>query len=334
MRTHYPAEFFASVLNSQPMGFFSPRTLVNEARRVGIVVLSPDIHLSGKGFTVEDGGAAIRVGLSYCEGLSGRAIVSILRERRTAPFASVADVYQRTAVERDSLENLIRGGYTDCLSSSGPTASRGRARLLDGARRLPSKRGSDGQPEIPAHPASWWFSSLGTGSQVEYLPSSSEAAEKDEWSVLGLNVTGHPLKPHRKALESLGAAPADDVYRLPHRTRARVAGFLECLQRPPTRSGAVVHFLLVEDESGVLQATIFEDVYKKYGHVLHESGAYLLDGVVEHDPRRGSSYLVSTIRSLGDVLDSRRATVPGTPEAAPAGSGAFVRAKRRGRRAG
>lgn len=335
MRTHYPAEFFAGVLNSQPMGFFSPRTVLNEARRVGVAVLPPDIHLSGGGFTVEDGGAAIRIGLSYCKGLSGRAIASILRERRTALFASVGDVYQRTAVERDSLENLIRGGYTDCLSSSGAAASRGRARLLDDARRLPPKRGNDRQPEIPAHPASWWFSSLGAaGSRVEYLPGSIEATEKGEWSVLGLNVRGHPLKLYREALNSLEAVPAADVTSLPHRARATVAGFLETLQRPPTKSDAVIHFLLIEDESGVLQATIFENVYKKYGHVLHESGAYLLDGVVEHDPRRGLSYVVSAIRGLDEVLESMQATAPDTPEVAFAGSGAFVRAKRRGRRAG
>lgn len=135
-------------------------------------------------------------------------------------------------------------------------------------------------------------------------------------------------------MEELGVVPADDVMSLPHGTRATVAGFLETLQRPPTKSGAVVHFLLIEDESGILQATIFADVYKRYGHILHQGGAYLLDGVVEHDPRRGSSYVVSAIRSLGDVLDGRQATALGAPEAAPAGSGAFVRAKRRGRRAG
>lgn len=243
-RTHYPAEFFTGVLNSQPMGFFSPRTIVNEARRVGVGVLPPDIHLSDRGFTVEDEGTAIRVGLSYCKGLSERAIASILVERNAATFASVSDLYQRTAVERDSVENLIRGGYTDCLFASRTGAARGRARLLDDTRRLPPKRKDDDQPEIPAHPASWWFSSLGGNSAVEYLPGSLEDAERAEWEVLGLNVAGHPLAPYRRTLERLGAVLAAGVTALPHRTRARVAGLLETLQRPPTKSGAVVHFLL------------------------------------------------------------------------------------------
>lgn len=329
MRCHHPAEFFTGVLDSQPMGFFSPRTVLNEARRVGVVVLPPDLRLSERGFAVEGSGPAIRVGLSYCRGLSERAMESIVSERAKAPFASVADLYQRTAVERDSLVNLVRGGYADCLFPASVGEARGRARLLDDARRLPPKRRKGGQREIPIHPASWWLSSIGRNG-VEYLPSSIEDTERQEWDVLELNVSAHPLAPYRDALNRLGAVSAADVTSLPHHARARVAGLLETLQRPPTRSGAVVHFLLLEDESGVLQATIFSDTYKRHGHVLHQTGAYLLDGVVEHDRRRGSSYLVSAIRSLDDVLDGARAV----PEVAAAGSGAFARAKRRGRRAG
>lgn len=301
MRCHYPAEFFTGVLDSQPMGFFSPRTVLNEARRVGVGVRPPDIHLSGKGFTVEDDGSAIRVGLSYCKGLSERAISSIVNERAKAPFVSTADIYQRTTVERDSLESLIRGGYADCLFTRGAGTARGRSRLLDDARRLPPKRRSDAQPEIPVHPASWWFSSLG-GNGVEYLPSSFEDIEREEWQVLGLNVSGHPLTPYRGALQRLGAVPAADVTSLPHRTRARTAGLLETLQRPPTKSGAVVHFLLIEDESGVLQATIFENLSRDSWCVLYETSAYLLEGRVEQSPRRGFSFIVEHIKDLGEAL--------------------------------
>src|SRR5215211_6641357 len=83
MKRHYPAEFFCALLNSQPMGFYSPRTLLNEARREGIETLPPDIHLSGEGFTLEDSevGVALRVGLKYSKGLSRSALSSILAER-------------------------------------------------------------------------------------------------------------------------------------------------------------------------------------------------------------------------------------------------------------
>src|SRR5215213_812947 len=116
MKLHYPAEFFCALLNSQPMGFYSPRTLLNEARREGIRILPPDIHLSGEGFIVEEDGAALRVGLKYAKGLSRRAMSSILSERDERPFASVPELYRRTAVEKDALENLIRAGFLDSLA--------------------------------------------------------------------------------------------------------------------------------------------------------------------------------------------------------------------------
>lgn len=130
------------------MGFYSPRVLLNEAKRVGIEVLWPDVHLSGRGFTVEKEGAALRVGLSYCKGISEKAISSIISERGKRAFSSTGDLYQRTDVEQDSLENLIGGGFLDALSD--------RTRLLEEAQKLPKKRKNDRQPEIPMpHPASW-----------------------------------------------------------------------------------------------------------------------------------------------------------------------------------
>jgi DNA polymerase III alpha subunit len=91
-----------------------------------------------------------------------------------------------------------------------------------------------------------------------------------------------------------------------------------------------VYFLLIEDESGLLQCTIFEAVYERHGHILHRSGAFLLEGRVEVDRRRGHSYLVERIADL-------RETLPGTGMSAPrmvSGSGALLRAGRRSSQAG
>ena len=326
MRCHYPAEFFAGVLNSQPMGFYSPRVLLNEARRNGLGVLPPDVHLSGEGFTVEEDGLALRVGLRYCKGLSERAISSIVSGRPERPFASVADLYGRTAVERDSLENLIRGGFLDSLARKPE-----RSRLLGEVAHLPKKRGrgSAGQPEIPlTHPASWWASR--ERRDVDHLPLAETAKERMEWEVLGLNVHGHPLSPYRAALGELGVSSSEVIRALPHGTRARAAGLIECLQSPPTRSGRRVYFLLIEDEWGLLQATIFRSVYERRGHILHSEGAFLLEGRVEMTAARGFAFLIDRIRSLRDALSGAR--VP-APKAASA-SGAFLRAGRRGRKVG
>src|SRR5215218_10858089 len=121
--------------------------------------------------------------------------------------------------------------------------------------------------------------------RASYLPLSTEGRERMEWEALSLNVSRHPLSPYRGALRSLGVTPSREILDLPHGERVRAAGLLEELQRPPTRSGRPVYFLLIEDEAGLLQATIFEGVYKKCGHVLHQKGAFLLEGKVEQDHR-------------------------------------------------
>jgi error-prone DNA polymerase len=324
MRRHYPAEFFAAVLDSQPMGFYSPRLLLNEARRIGLSVLPPDVHLSGEGFAVEEDGSALRVGLRYCKGLSERAISSIVDERRKKPFVSVADLYGKTAVEKDALENLIRGGFLDSLAGGSE-----RSRLLGESAALPKKRRRGRQEEIPIeHPASWW--AMRERRSVEHLPLTDTARERMEWEVLGLNVHRHPLVPYREALEELGVVPSVRIRELPHGASARAAGLIECLQSPPTKSGYRVYFLLIEDEWGLLQTTIFRSVYERCGDILHHEGSFLVEGRVEQTIEKGFAFLVHRIESLRDILFEARVPVPKVASS----PGAFLRARRRSRKAG
>jgi error-prone DNA polymerase len=324
MRRHYPAEFFAAVLDSQPMGFYSPRLLLNEARRIGLSVLPPEVHLSEAGFAVEEDGSALRVGLRYCKGLSERAISSIVCGRRKKPFVSVADLYGRTAVEKDALENLIRGGFLDSLAGGSE-----RSRLLGESAALPKKHRRGRQDEIPIeHPASWW--AMRERRSVGHLPLTDTARERMEWEVLGLNVHRHPLVPYRDALEELGVVPSVGIRELPHGTSARAAGLIECLQSPPTKSGYRVYFLLIEDEWGLLQATIFRSVYERCGDILHHEGAFLVEGRVEQTVDKGFAFLVHRIESLRNILFEARVPVPRVASS----PGAFLRARRRSRKAG
>jgi len=235
----------------------------------------------------------------------------------------VTDLYQRSRVERDSLENLIKGEFLDVLTDR----EGDRTRLIEEVEVLPKKRYHERQPEIPLpHPASWWAAR--ETRNVEHLPPTETQRERSEWKVLGLNVHRHPLSPYREVLGKLGVTQSEALKGLSHGTRVRAAGLLECLQCPPTKSGRPVWFLLVEDEWGLLQATIFQGVYERYGDLLHHRGAFLLEGRMENTPEKGFSFLVERIRDLRKVLVEAR--VP-TPKAVSA-SGAFLRAGRRGRR--
>ena len=333
MKRHYPAEFFAALLNAQPMGFYSPRTLVNEARREGVSILAPDVHLSGEGFTVEEDGGAIRVGLAYARGLSRKAVDSILAERERGAFGSVQDLYRRTAVARDALESLVKGGFLDTLSPGGADDRNARLAEVHILPKKPSNR-RRGQEELPLpHPARLkrreGFHEI---RDPGFLPIPAKQKEEMEWEALSLNVLRHPLAPYRCALLGLGVVPSTEILKMEHCLRARAAGLLESLQRPPTKSGRPVYFLLIEDESGLLQCTIFEAVYERYGHILHRSGAFLLEGRVEVDRRRGHSYLVERIADLAGVLCGERVPEPQATNS----SGAFLKARRgsRKRRAG
>jgi DNA polymerase III alpha subunit len=137
---------------------------------------------------------------------------------------------------------------------------------------------------------------------VEHLPIADTAQERMEWEVLGLNVHRHPLSPYRAALGKLGVVSSKGIRDLPHGTRVRAAGLIECLQSPPTRSSHRVYFLLIEDEWGLLQATIFRSVYERCGDILHREGAFLLDGRVEQTAAKGFAFLVRGIGSLQKVV--------------------------------
>jgi len=214
---------------------------------------------------------------------------------------------------------LIRAGFLDRLH---PRGEAGRAALLGQTRSLPKKRAKGAQPELPlpvsgaTHPVGWWESREARGPAVSALPPPVTDLERWESRVLGLNLHRHPLSAHREALAALGATPGRELRGMPHGAQARAAGVLESLQVPPTRSGALVHFLLTEDESGLLQSTVFERCYRRYGHVLY--------GRVEQVPRRGFSFVVDRIRDLGAALaelgaKAGTAALPGSATARRAG---------------
>jgi error-prone DNA polymerase len=176
------------------------------------------------------------------------------------------------------------------------------------------------------HPASWWEAR--EGREIARLPLTASAKEAMEWEALSLNVARHPLLPYREALRDLSAVPSTRIKALPHGSVARAAGLMECLQSPPTKSGRPVYFLIIEDEAGLLQTTLFADAYERFGHLLHGEGAFLLEGRVERTSSRGFGFLVQSVRSLGRLL----ADVP-MPRVSPS-PGAFLRVGRRGRKAG
>ncbi len=261
---HYPAEYFAAMLSHQPMGYYPPGTVANEVRRRGISILPPDVNLSGREFAVERGGRAIRVSLSCVKGMDNRSLREILHHR---PFRSFSEYLRGTEVRRDVTENLILSG---ALSSFEPNR---RALLW----KIPA---SGGRP----------------GSDVERVPDFTPE-EKALWErrILGIDVGEHIVGYLRRKLERRGVICASSVRKIPDGSRVRAAGVPIRPHRPPTRSGRTVVFLSLEDETGMVDVTVFFRIYERYGHLIFSDkvSPLLVEGTVQ---RRGKGVSITAER--------------------------------------
>ncbi|MCG0278774.1 MAG: DNA polymerase III subunit alpha [Thermanaeromonas sp.] len=278
LSAHYPAYFFAALLNCQPMGYYSPATLANEARTRGIRFLPVDVNTSTDRFTVEKA-RAIRIPLSRVKGIRQNTVARILKARQEGPFSSLRDFYVRTQTERDTLENLILCGAFDTLHPN-------RKALLAWVPEVISQ--SCLQPSLE----------LGPPAGIKDFT----AAEKCllEYEILGMSADTHFMYFFRDRLIKEGYLTAGQAKEMPDGSRVKVAGLPVRPHRPPTRSGKTVVFFSLEDETGMIDVTVFEDVYDKYGHFLFgpEAGPLTVTGIIQH--RGEGTALIS--RKLGPVL--------------------------------
>lgn len=249
---HHPAYYLAALLSCQPMGFYPPWVLIGEARRRGVIVLPPDVNRSGATYTVENG--AIRVSLRRVKGMEEKALQALLAARARGPFTSLADLKARVSLPADVRENLILAGACSAFN--------------------PNRRALLWEDKLGRAPANVPDFSLG---------------EKifHEWDLLGFSLSGHPLACLRPRLEQEGAVAIQAARRLPAGRAVTVAGLPIRPHRPPTRSGCTVAFFSLEDETGLIDVTVFEEVYQRYGQLLF-SGSFAPLKVHGRLERRGA----------------------------------------------
>lgn len=266
---HYPAHYFAALLNNQPMGYYPPAILAGEARRRGIRLLPPDVNQSQAGFVVE-GMEAIRTGLKQVKGITREALQAILAQRLKRPFKDLPDFISRTRIDRDIAENLIKCGALDSLHSNR------RQMLLELPGWLQWSRSQEqGCRELFRPPA-------GEGEDFSLL-------EKAAWErlILGIDTEHHVMAIYRPEMERRGISSSREVKQMAGGSRVSAAGLLLRPHRPPTRSGKITVFLSLEDEFGILDVTVFEQVYFQYGAFIfgEQQGPLLVRGIVQ---RRGN----------------------------------------------
>lgn len=230
---YYPAEYLAALLSCQPMGYYPSWVLIGEARRRNIKVLPPNINLSAAGYTVEEG--KIRIGLKQIKGMEEKVLTELLALRKERPFATWEDLKNRSNLPVNLREALILTGAVSDFS--------------------PSRR------------ALLWTEKMGRADPK--VPDFTRAEKIAlEWDNLGFSWSGHPLSLVRSQLERDGVLPIGTVFRQQPKSEVWIAGLPIRPHRPPTRSDRRVAFFSLEDETGLLDVTVFENTYRRCGHIL------------------------------------------------------------------
>ena len=250
LKHHHPAAFCAALLNSQPMGFYAPAQLVQDARRHGVEVRPPDVNASDWDCTLEQG--ALRLGLRMVSGLSeaeGR------RLSEGKPYAAIADM----KLQRKDLR---------CLASAGALAS------LAGHRRLAhwAAAGAERRAPLDAAAAERWPELA--------APREGEDIVAD-YASLGLTLGRHPLALLREHLRNRRLLTSEQLHKLPHGSAARAAGLVTCRQRPDTASGVI--FVTLEDETGNVNVVVWRNLSERQKAELLGARLLGVQGVIERD---------------------------------------------------
>lgn len=289
VKYHYPAEFAAALLNAQPMGFYSPHTIVRDARRHGVQVLGPDLARSRRdatleprtddvepvgrplrGFHAEPSHLAVRLGLRSVRGLHDALLDRIDDEREVRPFADLEDFVRRTGATVDQVEALATAGaFEQCFGQSRRAALWAAGAV--GASR-PRVRGDGTVVET--------LPGVVTGVDAPQLPGMTEleTVGADLWAT-GISIGKHPTEFVREELTRQGVVCAADLRVLPDRSVVEVAGVVTHRQQPATAKGTV--FLNLEDETGLVNVICTKGVWSRFRIVARSSPALRVRGVLE-----------------------------------------------------
>ena len=258
LKCRHPAAFLAALLNSQPMGFYSPSQLIQDARRHGVDVRSADAALSQWDCSMEDG--AVRLGLRMVGGLAAAAGERIVASR---PHASVAELARRAGLNRKDLKCLAAAGALQTLAGHRRSAHWAASGVEKGTALLPAE--------------------TRTGPQFEFEPPTEGEGIVADYRSLGFTLGRHPLALLRKILFSKGIISSQELNQLPHGGRARVAGLVTCRQRPDTASGVV--FVTLEDESGCVNVVVWRDLLERQRRELLGARLLVVEGAVQREGR-------------------------------------------------
>jgi error-prone DNA polymerase len=262
LKHYHPAPFLAALLNSQPMGFYSPSALVQDARRHGIEVRPMDVTESEWDCTLERDiePPAVRLGFSLAKGTAESAARRIVAARMEKPFESVDDLARRAALTRRDLGAIAAAGALSSLAGH-----RRNAHWLAAGNRHPGIL-----REAPVEET-----------QATLAPPSEWEDINADYASLSLTLNRHPLALLRRRLQRLRHVTAAELRNLPSGSPARTAGIVTGRQRPETARGTI--FVTLEDETGYTNVVVWDRLAARQRRELLGARLLGVEGTLEKD---------------------------------------------------
>jgi error-prone DNA polymerase len=261
-KLHHPAAFCAALLRAQPMGFYSPQSLVADARRHGVTVHGPCVAASLVYATLENSGTEVRLGLGGIRHIGDDLGEKLVEERKAnGLFSSLLDMTTRVQLSVPQTEALATAGALRCFGMS-------RREALWAAGAAATQR-----PErLPG---------VGSSSHIPSLPGMSEVelAAADVWAT-GISPDSYPTQFLRSDLDEMGVVPAAELLSVPDGDRVLVAGAVTHRQRPGTAQG--VTFINLEDETGMVNVLCTPGVWARHRKLAQTAPALLVRGQVQN----------------------------------------------------
>jgi error-prone DNA polymerase len=266
LKCHYLAAFTAAILNNQPMGFYSPATLVKDAQRHGLKTRPIDVTRSNWECTLEGNDTlALRIGLRYVRGLHETAGRALVRARNEKPFTSIDDLVLRVPeLQKNELVQLAEIGALNFLD---PEKHRHRRDALWQVERAAQRTGP-------------LLEKLETDESSPLNAMTPEERLVADFGGTGMTIGPHPMAYCREELNPLGILRASDLAGIPNGRKVRVAGSVIARQRPGTAKGFV--FLSLEDETGIANIIVTPDVLERYRATIIQGKFLLFEGPLQN----------------------------------------------------